>query len=306
MNKRKLVWGTLGIMLPASLVACGQRTGELGPTGSLPSLLSRSAGHVPSGRSANLTVRPRVFASAYSIQSSVAYTRADINHLTIEVLRVLPDLSTSLEASVDLLASQLDSPVTFSSLAAQTTYRIKLTAYATADFTQPISDDILSTTDVAVGNDENVSVSLTVRLLGADFSGSGSGSITIVDGEYSDPGDASISVATPTPTPQLAATFGTSGELSTVATLVSIADAAAGTYLLSIDKRFDAGAGVDAYYLRWGTMWSDQNEVYLGTAWPPSQTSITGPSGAGTLTVAFQGTAPTVFPVSDSVNVALQ
>ncbi len=307
MMKRYLTLGALGLSGSLILVACGQRVTNTSVGDIVPGFNVPGPSLAIPGRTVRLTVVPRVASRSYKTQSAVAYVRADINHLTIEILRVNVDETTTLEASVDLLNTQLDSPVTFSSLAASAVYRVKLTAYATEDFTRPISDDFLSTTDVNVGNDEAVSVSLTVKLLDSDFAGSGSGSIDIIDGTYSNPDAASISVATPTPAPQLAVSFTTAGMLSTAVTLVSITGAdTANNYVLSLDRRWVPEFGVDKYYLGWGTA-GNMQEIELGAAWPPPETTIAGPSGAGSLTVQFQGAPPAGgFPLNETVAVTVQ
>lgn len=134
-------------------------------------------------RGASLVLTPRLADPSFETQAVVAqYTRADIRHLVLRLYTWDGVTETPVadaygsELVLDLVKSELDSPITIAHLRGNTTYRIRAYAYKAAG---TAASDLISTsdatsyTDVVVSNDDTPTVStFRVRLLPTSFGAS--------------------------------------------------------------------------------------------------------------------------------------
>lgn len=138
-----------------------------------------------------LVLKPQIQAGAYTTTTTVnPYTQASINHLILKLYTF--DGTTEHDQGIQksIPNAQLTNVISFSNLRANTTYRIKALAYASADESTLISTtDANSDTDVTLTNDERPTLAnLKVKLINIDFNGQGTGSLQITNGGYIDAG----------------------------------------------------------------------------------------------------------------------
>lgn len=140
----------------------------------------------PLGYQAVLVVRPQVLDGQVIQAINNPYTQASINHLTLKLSDVTA-AEQDLGISRDLLNAQLDNPVVFSNLKANTTYRIRAYAYASSGTGELIStSDANSYSDVVVASDDRPALTaLKVRLIDKTFNGIATSSISLTNGGYS-------------------------------------------------------------------------------------------------------------------------
>lgn len=133
---------------------------------------------------ATLVIKPQIISGAQTLAVVNPYSQSSINHL---VLKVFSATDQDLGLQQTLLNAQLDNPVVFSNLKAQTTYRVKAFAYSTADNSQLIStSDASSSTDIVLTNDDRPTLlSLRVQLIDRAFNAQASSSLVINPGGYS-------------------------------------------------------------------------------------------------------------------------
>ncbi|HEY9857647.1 MAG TPA: hypothetical protein V6D05_18015 [Stenomitos sp.] len=138
----------------------------------------------PEPGDATLTLTPRYQSSGYRAQAVVPQVDVtSVNHLVLELNRVTeqgeePVLSTGgAPVAADLSRSELNSPITFAHLMANTTYRVRAYAYRAAG-TAPsdlISVAAESYVEVAVGGNDQPTLSpLTVKLTATPFAAAAS------------------------------------------------------------------------------------------------------------------------------------
>lgn len=129
-----------------------------------------------------LILRPEIASGQFTHTVINPYDKAAVHHLTLKLFIGTQD--TGLMKT--LLNAQLDNPVIFSNLKAQTTYRVKAYAYASTDDSTLISyDDANSWTDITLTDDDRPTVSnLKVKLIDKLFNGQASSSLTINSGGY--------------------------------------------------------------------------------------------------------------------------
>lgn len=187
---------SLGLVGTSLLAACGHPT-----TASLLAAADEPGTQVSRSRQkADLTVVPDVQSGGYKTMAVVNnYTKASINHLVIHISRMndgveeplLDDLGNPVQ--VDLLNSDLDSPITFSNLFLNTTYRIRCLAYKAPG---EAAKDLISTMDessyldVSLTNDDRPTIAnLKVKLIDVEFSGQGTAAgITVLPGGFAEAG----------------------------------------------------------------------------------------------------------------------
>lgn len=141
-----------------------------------------------------LVLKPEITPSKYQTKAEVVrYTKDSINHLTLRLFNV-DGGEHDLNVQRVVQNADLTNPVTFSGLKAGRTYRVKASAYLTADDSQLISTTASdSYTDILVENNDAPNIGLLkVKLIDSPFNGQGTGSIGFVPAEYTYPGDESI------------------------------------------------------------------------------------------------------------------
>lgn len=139
---------------------------------------------VPSlSHSGTLILRPQIIGR--SIQAELPpYTQASIDHLVLDLYLLNGESTQSTGIQRTLLNAQLDNPIVFSNLKAQTKYRVKATAYVSGGAIIS-SEDADSFTDVDVLADDRPTIgTLKVRLIDRPFSGQASSSLVINPGSY--------------------------------------------------------------------------------------------------------------------------
>lgn len=111
------------------------------------------------------------------------YSTISIHHLTLKLYTVNGE-ETFTGISRTILQAQLDNPILFGSLKANTHYRVKAFAYLTSDDSQLIStSDANSYTDVTLTNDDRPTMeTLNVKLIDRPFNFQSTGSLNIVSG----------------------------------------------------------------------------------------------------------------------------
>lgn len=137
-----------------------------------------------------LILKPQITQECLTKATVSPYDKTSIQHLTLKLYT--GGLDTGLHKT--LLNAQLDNPVVFSNLKAQTTYQVRAYAYASTDDTALISfNDANSWTDITITNDDRPTISvLKVKLIDRDFSGQATSSLLINPGGYSPIGSESL------------------------------------------------------------------------------------------------------------------
>ena len=189
MNRRLLSLSSF-LVLAGALAACqapapGPATGPMAPLVAAPA----AAG------SATIVVTPQIRAGGTRRLAAAVtnYTEADVNHLGVRLFKLVGGEEVSV-ASDDVLAADLQDPLTFSNLKNDETYRIRAYAYKTAGTGDQISLDESSYVDLVVVRDnEPVLGALVVQLMDVEFSGEATSSgLTVVPGGFSYPAEESI------------------------------------------------------------------------------------------------------------------
>lgn len=136
--------------------------------------------------SSTLILKPQISGMVYTQAEVPVYATASINHLVVTLFPLQDAVEQAAVASSTLNNAQLDNPVVFSSLKANTTYRAKSQAYLTADNSQLIStQDSNSYTDIQVLSDDRPTVgTLKVKLIDRAFNGVATSSLAITNGGY--------------------------------------------------------------------------------------------------------------------------
>lgn len=133
----------------------------------------------PLSNHGTLILRPQIQAGTFTQTTISPYTKTSIDHLSLELYR-----GETLTAQRTISNTDLDRVVTFTSLQANTTYRIKALAY-TAGNALISTEDSNSWTDVTLTNDDHPTLAaLKVKLIDRTFAGSGSSSLTVTPGGY--------------------------------------------------------------------------------------------------------------------------
>jgi len=176
------------------ITACSVQGPSQSPTGN---------NHVYAQGSATITLIPQVKAGTYRAQALVsAYTKANINHLVVKVFQLngtieLPVLDgNGNQVMADLANSELDSPLTFTNLFRNTTYRVRCYAYKAPG---EAAGDFISTTDAnsyvdvqVLDDDRPVMSALKVKLIDTVFNGEGTTGVEVTDGAIVSNGAVSI------------------------------------------------------------------------------------------------------------------
>lgn len=135
----------------------------------------------------SVIINPKYQAGALATQNVVNYyTANDINHLTIELLK-MP--SQTLAASADIPKAQLNSALTFNHLMAGQGYRIAFAAYkAAGNATEDIISKAGPWVDFTTASDDRPAIAtLAIPLIDKDFNGYATSSLSITNGSYSCP-----------------------------------------------------------------------------------------------------------------------
>lgn len=137
----------------------------------------------PLAHHAPLILKPQ-FSSGAQTQTSVpVYSKALIHHLKLRVFSLNAG-EQDIGVGQTLLNAQLDNPIVFSNLKANTSYRVRAYAYFTADDSQLISNEN-SYVDIVLASDDRPTVqSLNVYLIDRSFVGQASSSLTVNPGGY--------------------------------------------------------------------------------------------------------------------------
>lgn len=132
----------------------------------------------PHAGSFALTVLPSFQEGGFHSQAVIPeIERDDVHHLVLKLHHLTGDVETPVLTTggaavmADLSRSELESPITFSQLAPNQSYRIRAYAYKTPGTADLISvSDAGSFTDVTVDNDDRPEMApLTVRLIATPF-----------------------------------------------------------------------------------------------------------------------------------------
>lgn len=129
-----------------------------------------------------LVLKPQITNGLLTQTVVPAYNQSSIQHLVLKLFAGGQDTGIS----KTLLNAQLDNPVVFTNLKANTLYRIKAYAYASTDNSLLISaDDVNSWTDVTLTNDDRPTIdNLKVKLIDRPFDGQATSSLNIIPGIY--------------------------------------------------------------------------------------------------------------------------
>lgn len=134
-----------------------------------------------------IVLKPQVTAGSYGTHTDLPnYTQASIHHLSLK-LYTFDDSEHEQGIQKSIPNADLNKVVTFSNLKANTTYRIKAYAYASADDSNLIStEDANSYTDIVLLTDTQPYVgNLKVKLIDRNFNGQGTSSLAVTPGGYS-------------------------------------------------------------------------------------------------------------------------
>lgn len=140
----------------------------------------------PITNNATLILKPQIGTTVYTQAEVPVYATASIHHLVVTLYPLQTGIEQAPVASNTLNNAQLDNPVVFTRLKANTTYRAKSQAYLTTDSSQLIStQDANSYTDIQVLSDDRPTVgSLKVKLIDRLFNGVATSSLAISNGVY--------------------------------------------------------------------------------------------------------------------------
>lgn len=148
------------------------------------------------------------------------YTQADIDHVVLKLFSVVSGVETpvlgpdSTQVTVDIPSTVLGRPVVFSSLANDTTYRVRAFAYQTAgeSASDLISDESTSFVDVTVGSDSAPQMaSVPVLLIDKAFEAEATSAMSVTTGGLAGVGFESIESAGFLPLQGNVTTFAGSG-----------------------------------------------------------------------------------------------
>lgn len=149
----------------------------------------------PVTKGTTLILRTQILAGAQTLAVVNYYDKAAINHLKLELYPVVGGIPQAKVAAQTLLNAQLDNPIVFSNLKANTSYRIQASAYYSADDSQLISIDASSSTDITLTNNDSPTFSiLQIKLLDRAFNGQATSSLLINNGGYSPLGTESLEI----------------------------------------------------------------------------------------------------------------
>lgn len=133
----------------------------------------------PLSSNAILILRPQIQAGAYTQTTISPYTKASIDHLSLELYK-----NGTLMTQRTLSNADLDRVVTFANLQANSAYRIKALAYTSGNALIS-TEDSNSWTDVTLTNDNQPTLAaLKVKLIDRAFAGTGTSSLTVTSGGY--------------------------------------------------------------------------------------------------------------------------
>lgn len=156
-------------------------------------ILTSCATARPVAGTATLILKPLITAGRIGQTTINPYTQASVHHLELKIFTGTgPEQDTGIAKT--LLNAQLENPVVFANLKANTTYRIRAYAYDAAS--QLISTtDAGSYTDITITTDDRPTVdTLKVKLIDIPFNGQASSTIGIVPGGYAPIGSESLAI----------------------------------------------------------------------------------------------------------------
>lgn len=126
-----------------------------------------------------LILRPHIQEGAYTQTTIASYTKAAIDHLSLELYK-----NETLMAQRTLSNADLDRVVTFANLQANSSYRIKALAYTSGNALIS-TEDSNSWTDVTLTNEDHPTLAtLKVKLIDRAFAGTGTSSLAVTPGGY--------------------------------------------------------------------------------------------------------------------------
>lgn len=159
----------------------------------------------PISHTGTLVLKPQVIAGQYGNHTVVPfYSQASIHHLLLRLYSVNGG-ENDLGLQKTLLNAQLDNPIVFSNLKANTAYRIKAYAYLSDD-TLISTTDGSSNTDITLTDDDHPTLTnLQVKLIDRPFSGQATSTVVVSPGGYSPVGSESLVI------PKLVTTLAGSG-----------------------------------------------------------------------------------------------
>lgn len=131
---------------------------------------------------ATLILTPQITSGRTTQTVITPYTQASIKHLTLQMYLGETPVNGAVK---DIPNADLNKAIVFSNLKANTTYRVKATAYATSDLV--ISDAAQSYVDITLTNNDAPTIdTLHVKLIDQPFNGQAtSSSIVVTSGNYS-------------------------------------------------------------------------------------------------------------------------
>lgn len=148
----------------------------------VPLLLSGCALAQPLGQNATLILKPQIIEPRQTQAEVVLYGKASIDHLKLELFSG-QEGETNTGAFLTIKKADLETPVVFSHLRANTHYRIKALAYL-SDNTQ-ISVDASSSIEITLTNDNAPTLAnIPVTLKDSPFEGTASSSLVFNTGKY--------------------------------------------------------------------------------------------------------------------------
>lgn len=147
-------------------------------------ILAGCATILPLQHPATLILTPQITPGRTTQTVITPYTQASINHLTLQMYQGETPVAGAIK---DIPNADLNKAIVFSNLKANTTYRVKATAYATSDLV--ISDADQSYVDITLTNNDAPTINtLQVKLIDRPFNGQGTASaIAVTPGGYTYP-----------------------------------------------------------------------------------------------------------------------
>lgn len=150
---------------------------------------------------ASLCLLPRINEGLTTQAEIPVYSKTSINHLFIKLFTLAgevenPVMNGGVQITKDIPFADLDSRITFSSLRANTTYRVRGYAYkATGTSEADLISTAASYVDITVGSDDAPTTgNIPVLLINKDFNGQGTGSLAITAGGLYTEGSENLNV----------------------------------------------------------------------------------------------------------------
>lgn len=149
-----------------------------------PLILVGCAAIQPTIQQGTLILKPQIHTGVYTHTAVPLYSKSSIESLTLALYTVNGETEQPLGIQKTISQADLDNSIVFSALKANTTYRIKASAYASNSLLISTGDASCSTDVALTDNDHPVVAPIRVQLKTSPFNGAATSSLAMGDGVY--------------------------------------------------------------------------------------------------------------------------